>query len=172
MALDRIQEIEIPLDLSQGTFYNTEYRDGFLQLKRVRISDNENEVFYPFGYWESDDSFMKDKVSAFKRLASDRVIVKNGTYRILTASSPDRSNWTPWNEINGESGEIISPVNQFAKVRIEITSSHHLEVITTDDFSVQGKYNHPFVNSDEGVLELKKKHHLEMIKMSNGMNQG
>ncbi len=40
------------------------------------------------------------------------------------------------------------------------------EIVTIDDFTVVGKYSNEFVNSDKGVLELKRIYEYEMDTLS------
>ncbi|MNJ67532.1 hypothetical protein D3C77_637150 [compost metagenome] len=88
--------------------------------------------------------------------------MNGATYKIFTSSSNDRSVWSAWEEIDYADGTIKSPKNSYAKVRIEIKSTMSDEIVTVDDFTVVGKYNNEFVNSDKGVLELKRIYEYEM----------
>ncbi|WP_110932425.1 hypothetical protein [Paenibacillus bouchesdurhonensis] len=155
-------EVGLPLDLSKGTFANTEHIDGFLQLKVMKISDKGNAIFAESGYWESEVIDIKDKIAAFKRISKTSELVNGATYKIFTSSSEDRSAWSAWEEIDYTDGTIKSPKNSYAKVRIEIKSTMSDEIVTIDDFMIEGKYSNEFVNSDKGVLELKRVYEYEM----------
>lgn len=159
-------EVGLPLDLSKGTFVDTEYVDGFLQLKVMKISDKGNAIYAESGYWESEAIGIKDKITAFKRISKTSELVNGATYKIFTSSSEDRSVWSSWEEIDYIDGTIKSPKNNFAKVRIEIKSTMSDEIVTIDDFTVVGKYSNEFVNSDKGVLELKRNYEYEMDTLS------
>lgn len=155
-------EVGLALDLSKGTFAGTEYVDGFLQLKVMKISDKGNAIYAESGYWESEIISIKDKIAAFKRISKTSELVNGATYKIFTSSSEERSVWSSWEEIDYTNGTIKSPKNNYAKVRIEIKSTMSNEIVTVDDFTVEGKYNNEFVNSDKGVLGLKRVYQYEM----------
>ncbi|WP_019639006.1 hypothetical protein [Paenibacillus fonticola] len=155
-------EVGLPLDLSKGTFADTEYTDGFLQLKVMKVSDIGNAIYAESGYWESEIIDIKDKITAFKRISKTSQLVNGATYKIFTSSSEDRAVWSAWEEIDYADGTIKSPKNSYAKVRIEIKSTMSDEIVTVDDFTVVGKYSNEFVNSDKGVLELKRVYEYEM----------
>lgn len=155
-------EVGLPLDLSKGTFADTEYVDGFLQLRVMKISDKGNAIYAESGYWESEVISIKDKIAAFKRINKASELVNGATYKIFTSSSEDGVIWSAWEEIDYIDGTIKSPKNSYAKVRIEIKSTMSDEIVTIDDFMIEGKYNNEFVNSDMGVFELKRVHEYEM----------
>lgn len=151
-----VRELGLELDLSRGTFYRTEYRDGALQLAQVGVSDAGHEIYYESGYWESEDSFLKDRVAAFSKVSESSVVIKNGTFKVMTASSPDRVTWTEWQEAAADTGEIQSPVNTYAKVRIELRSAKTVESFTVDDFKDAAKYSNPYLDYSNGSLNSKR----------------
>ncbi|MGZ7444955.1 hypothetical protein [Paenibacillus sp. TH7-28] len=166
------QEIGIPIDLTKGTFVNTEIKDGKLQLREVGIDDNGNSIFVDTGHWESEIINIKDKFTAFKRVARDVISKGSGSYKIYTQSSTDRITWTDYVEINYSDGSILSPVGLFARIKIEITANRINSTRTVDDFNEQGKYNNDYLNISNGYLEFKKNYVLDGVKDEAWTNEG
>lgn len=152
------QEIGIPIDLSKGTFVNTEYKNGMLQLKELEIDDNRNSVYVEYGYWESDVIVIKDKIKSFKKVARSFDTKGAGQYKIYTKSSVDKITWSDYAEINYSDGSVNSPLGLYAMVKIEIYAAKNLSTKTVEDFDESGRYDNKYVNSSNGVLELKKKY--------------
>ncbi|ASA22783.1 hypothetical protein [Paenibacillus donghaensis] len=147
------QEIGIPIDLSQGTFNNTVFQDGKLQLRELGKDDLGTSIYAPEGYWISESIRIADKVALFKYIA--KTMSGTGTYKIFTQSSNDGFVWTDWIEINTD-GSINTPVGYYAKIKIFIIPSSTLVSISIDQFTTPDKYTNPFINASSGVLELKK----------------
>lgn len=159
-------EIGLPVDLSKGMFVNTEYKNGALQLEEVLVSDKGSSIYKESGYWESEVVTLKDKIAAFNRISKNITLVNGATYKIYTSSSEDMITWTNWDQINNADGSILSPKNNYARIRIEIETTLSEETITVDDFTISNKYINKYVNSDHGVLELKKKYKYDMNVVS------
>ncbi|MDH6671984.1 hypothetical protein ACXFAU_10815 [Paenibacillus glucanolyticus] len=149
------QEIGITLDFSKGSFDNITYVNNTLQLIEETKDDAGNGVYRNSGSWVSEALFIKDKVTSFKRISRNVAIKGNGSYKIFTSSSPDQLNWTPWAEINYMDGSISTRVDQYAKVKIELFAHKTNTSFSIDDFTIPDKYSNPFINSSDGVLELK-----------------
>ncbi|WP_342422373.1 hypothetical protein [Paenibacillus sp. FSL E2-0178] len=148
------QEIGIPLDLSLGTHNNTEFLNGKLQLVEIAKADSGIPIFPPEGYWISEVIRIADKVTHFKYVA--KTLTGTGTYTIYTQSSQDSYTWTDWEAVDLSTGTIITPVGYYARVKIVITPINSNVTFTIDGFDVNGKYNNTYINSSNGVLELKK----------------
>lgn len=166
------QEIGIPIDLTMGTFFDTEIKNGKLQLRELGTDDNGNSIYVDTGYWESEIIYIKDKVAAFKRVARDIIVKGNGVYKIFTSSSTDRNTWTDYVEINYSDGSILSPTGSYARIKIVITARAAEAVRTLDDFDVAGKFDNEFVNSSDGFLELKKEYELTGNKDNSWTGEG
>ncbi|MEC0306889.1 hypothetical protein P4H67_08980 [Paenibacillus lautus] len=149
------QEIGITLDFSKGTFDNVIFATNTLQLIEETKDDAGNGVYRDAGNWISEVIFIKDKVTSFKRIARNVNIKGSGSYKIFTSSSHDQLNWTPWTEINYTDGSISSPADNYAKVKIEVFAHKSPTLFTVDDFIIPDKYTNPYLNSSNGVLEMK-----------------
>jgi hypothetical protein len=147
------QEIGIPIDLSKGTFGNTVFLNGKLQLVEIAKDDNNVSIYPPEGYWISESIRIADKVTSFKYIAKNSV--GTGTIKIFTQSSSDGFTWSEWQEINYADGGILTPVGYYARIKIFIYAGNGNTNFTIDEFTIANKYINPYVNSSNGVLELK-----------------
>lgn len=156
------KEIGLPVNLSQGTYINTEYRDGKLQLKEVSLDSNGNPAYQQQGTWESPVVSIGDLVTAFERVVKNlSPSGTNASYKIYTKSSKNNSAWSEYVEINYDDSSINSPVGLYARIKIEFSSIPSPTMFTVDDF-VDGKYDSDYVDSSNGALQLKKNHSIEL----------
>ncbi|MEK4006319.1 hypothetical protein [Paenibacillus sp. FSL H3-0333] len=159
------QEIGIPLDLNQGVFNNTVFKDGKLQLVELGKDDSNTPIYVPEGYWISEPIRIADKVALFKYVA--KTISGTGNYNIYTQSSPDSYAWTEWEQVDASTGTITTPVGYFARVKILISPTNSNVTLTIDGFDVVDKYDNAYVNSSDGVLEIKQSYRDRMTKLGN-----
>ncbi|WP_068620004.1 hypothetical protein [Paenibacillus tuaregi] len=150
-----IQEIGVPIDLSKGYFKNMVYVNGALQLQEIRKDDNGVSLYPSSGFWESEPVYIKDKITTFKNVAKNITVKGSGTYKIYTSSSPDGEAWVDYQPINTD-GSVNSPKDSYVKLKVEVFAGETNATITVDEFTEQGKYTNPYVNSDTGALEIKK----------------
>ncbi|MFS0855124.1 hypothetical protein [Paenibacillus taichungensis] len=150
------KEIGLPVSLSQGTYINTEYKNGKLQLKEVTKDSSGNPTYQPQGTWESSVISIGDQVTAFERVVKNLSTAgKNAKYRIYTKSSQNNVNWSDYVEINYNDSSINSPVGLYAQVKIELSTALSPTVFKVDDF-IDGKYDTEYVSSATGSLKLKR----------------
>lgn len=162
-----IQEIGIPVDLSKGTFANTEYKDGKLQLKAAYADDNGQIMYVPEGYWISETIKIADKVKAFEYIAKN--ISGSGTYVIYTQSSADGFSWSEWQEL-GSDASILSPKDYYAKIKIFIYAHSADATFVLEGF--ESPVDNPFLITNTGTLEFKKTYTDQMTKDSSWTNGG
>ena len=132
MAIQEI-EIGIPIDSSLGEFTKTVFKDGKLQLIELGRDINNNPIYEKYGEWTSEPIKLKDKFKSFKNLVKT-MTGTNGEFKIFTQSSLDSYMWTEWQEINYETGNILSPLGLFARVKIEITAKENESEVVIDTF--------------------------------------
>ena len=168
MAIQEI-EIGIPIDSSLGEFTKTVFKDGKLQLIELGRDINNNPIYEKYGEWTSEPIKLKDKFKSFKHLVKT-MTGTNGEFKIFTQSSLDSYMWTEWQEINYETGNILSPLGLFARVKIEITAKENESEVVIDTFKDVEKFDNKFIDNTNGYLELKKKYEFEMNK--NDVSQG
>ncbi|MCE5169638.1 hypothetical protein LQV63_09965 [Paenibacillus profundus] len=166
------QEIGLPIKFETGTFNNTIVKDGKLQLAELKKDDKSNIVYAPFGFWESQLILIQDKITSFKRIAKDIEVKGDATYKIYTKSSVDGTTWTEYAEIDNADGSTHSPAAKYAKVKVEIIPPLIGATFTVDEFTDAGKYANEFVNSDNGVLELKKHYRYKYAKDESWKDEG
>lgn len=165
------QEIGIVIDLSKGTFNNTVYKNGNLQLIEVGVDSNGNTVYADSGWWESENILIQDKIQSFKNVVKTSVTTGGATCKIYTKTSDDGFIWTDYVEVNPDF-TVNSPVAKFAKIKIEIFAGKINSNFYVDKFEDPLKYNNEYVNSDNGVLELKKTYSYQMNRDENFTEEG
>lgn len=167
------EQIGISIDLSKGVFAGTELFNGKLRLALKGTDDVGNKIFAESGTWESQIIMIQDKIQAFSYIAKTAISSGNASYKIYTKSSHDNSVWTDWVEIDPTTFKINSPMGSYAKVKIELFgSSPEDATFMINEFDDADKYNHEFMNYDNGVLELKKDYQYGMSKDNSWTESG
>jgi hypothetical protein len=157
------KEIGLPVSLSQGTYINTEYKNGKLQLKEVAADSNGNPTYHPQGTWESPVISIGDLVTAFERVVKNlSTSGTNAKYRIYTKSSQNNVNWSDYVEINYDDSSIKSPVGLYARIKIEFSTTLSPTLFMLDNFK-DGRYDSDYVDSSNGVLKLKRNHTIQFM---------
>ncbi|MCG7406376.1 hypothetical protein MH117_03030 [Paenibacillus sp. ACRRX] len=152
------QEIKLPIDLQMGTFNKTILKDGKLQLSEITKDDKGNTVYEPSGTWESSIIPIHDQVASFHQISSNTVVSGNGgSYTIYVQSSADKITWSPYVEVDVQTGNMQTPKNKFVRIKIEFSSSPTDATFTVDAFD-KGKYNKETITSNTGALGLKKEY--------------
>ncbi|MGV2886791.1 hypothetical protein [Paenibacillus taichungensis] len=154
------KEIGLPVYLSQGTYVNTEYKNGKLQLKEVTADSSGNPAYQQSGTWESPVIAIGDLVTAFERVVKNlSTSGSKATYKIYTKSSQNNSTWSDYVEINYDDSSINSPVGLYAKIKIEFFTTPSPTMFTLDDFT-DGKYDSDYIDSSNGLLRLRRNSNL------------
>ncbi|MEC4565314.1 hypothetical protein L8C07_05105 [Paenibacillus sp. CMAA1739] len=158
-----ISEIGIPIDLSKGTYDNTTYKDGKLQLIELQKSDTGKIVYASSGSWRSETIYIADKIKSFEKVAKNTVV--NGTtstFKIYTQSSVDGIEWSPYVEV-GTDGSVQSPTNTYARIKIELFSSPTENLnFTVDEFN-DDRYTNDYLNTSNDYLEMKRNYTLDYV---------
>lgn len=160
-----IQEIGIPIDLSKGSFTNTIYKDAKLQLVQQGVDGDGRPVYMDNGYWESDNIVINDKIQAFKNVVKTISVVGGAIYKIYTKTSDDGFTWGTYAETASD-GTVNSLPAKYAKIKIELLAERQDSNFFIDKFDVADRYVNELVNSESGVLELKKTYNFDMQKTS------
>lgn len=166
-----IQDIGIPIDLSRGTYNNTIYKNDTLQLAELGIDADSNVVYTDNGFWESEPIVIRDKVTAFKNVARTVHVSGGASFKIYVRTSDDGYTWGSYIEVD-PNGTIQNTPERYAQIKIEITAEKVNANFFIDKFDETGKYNNKFVNSDKGVLELKKNYQYEMKQDTSYQGEG
>jgi hypothetical protein len=157
-----IQEIGITIDLSRGTFVNTLYANGSLQLMESNVKDGDNNtIFNSYGYWESDDILIQDKIQSFKNVVKTIVVKGNATINIFVKTSNDGLTYGEYILVAVD-GSISNAPAKYAKIKIEFVPEKIDANFYIDKFNDENKYNNDLINDTQGVLELKKKYNFPM----------
>ncbi|EPY05366.1 hypothetical protein PAALTS15_20788 [Paenibacillus alvei TS-15] len=146
--------VEIAIDLAQGTFHHTYLDNGQLKLQTIQTKDeNDNVIYQNYGWWESSVIELKDTVHSFQSLVKH--IDTKAKYKILTKTSLDRSTWSNYEEINNANGSIKSPLAKYIMIKIEVTPDLVPRHFIVDDFQ-KDKFKVSYVNSANGEFRLKR----------------
>lgn len=155
--MSTIQDIGIVIDLSKGTYSNTIYKDGKLQLIELTKDDDGRPIYANYGYWESEPIVIQDKIRAFKNLVKNVVATGNAEYKTYVQTSEDGFSWNEYVETAAD-GTISNAPAKFSRIKIEFFPESLNANFFFDKFDEVGKYDNELTNSDKGVLELKKKY--------------
>ncbi|MCM3131537.1 hypothetical protein M3629_01995 [Paenibacillus polysaccharolyticus] len=156
-----IQEIDLDIDLSIGTFNNTIYKDQKLRLEEQGRDADGNAIYVSSGFWESEAILIRDKFASFKGVSAHINNSEGSVYKIYWSTSDDGFQWTEYESVQEQ---VAAPKAQakYAKVRIEITAEKQESTFYTDSFMEKVKYSNPYIESESGVLRLKTKYALKM----------
>ncbi|WP_434752019.1 hypothetical protein [Paenibacillus amylolyticus] len=156
-----IQEIDLDIDLSIGTFNNTIYQDQKLRLEEQGRDADGNVIYVSSGFWESDAILIRDKFASFNGVSAHISSSAGSVYKIYWSTSDDGFQWTEYEDVQ-EQVAVPKAQAKYAKVRIEITAEKQESTFYTDSFMEKGTYSNPYVESDSGALRLRAKYSLKM----------
>ncbi|MGQ8871422.1 hypothetical protein [Paenibacillus sp. TSA_86.1] len=156
-----IQEIDLDIDLSIGTFNNTIYKDQKLRLEEQGRDADGHVIYVSSGFWESEAILIRDKFASFKGVSAHIHSLAGSVYKIYWSISDDGFQWTEYEGVQ-EQAAVPKAQAKYAKVKIEITAEKQQSTFYTDSFMEKGKYSNPYVESDSGVLRLKSEYSLKM----------
>lgn len=132
--------IGIPIG-TDGTFSNTEFKNGAIQIK---ASSQEPLEYYPVGLWTSNIVNIGDSFKDFGKIILT-VTNKNGSkVEISTRTSADGVSFSTWQKTT-EDGSIISPKNKFLQVRLTLYAGTTISKIDIANDEYIG--NNEFVES-------------------------
>lgn len=152
-----IQEIGIVIDLSRGTFNNTIYKDGRLQLAQRAVDGDGRTIYFDTGYWESEAILIQDKIAAFKNVVRTTHIAGGAAHRVYVKTSDDGFTWSEYIELASDNSVVNVPA-KYAKIKIEIIPEKVDSNFYVDKFEEKSKYVNEFTNSEAGILELRKQY--------------
>lgn len=157
-----VQEIGIVIDLSKGTFTNTQYKDGALQLM-PRMNDGDGKIIYAdYGYWESEEILIQDKIASFKNVVRTITATGSASFKIYVKTSNDGFTWGSYILVPAN-GTVSNAPLKYAKIKIEIFSDKVDSNLYFDKFNDANKYANSFVNDTSNYLELKKDYKEPMV---------
>jgi hypothetical protein len=102
------------IDMSSGTFTNTEVVDGELVLTSV------DGNFAKSGSWESGIIDMGDNFKSFVELSNIIDKPEETSIKVLTSTSMDGVTFEEFREVLGS--EVASSIGRYVKVRVELTA--------------------------------------------------
>jgi hypothetical protein len=155
------QEIGIPIDLSKGMFTNTIFQNGSLQLLKIMTDSDGKSIYSNYGYWESENIYIQDKITSFKNVVRTIVTSGNASFKISVKTSSDSFAWGEYVEINAD-GSVSNIPLKWAKIKIEIIPEKANSNLIFDKFNDANTYTNEFVNDTQNYLSLKKDYTIPM----------
>lgn len=107
--------IGIPIGID-GSFSNTEFKDGVLQIKESSLDPLE---YYPMGLWTSKITDIGDNFKEYGKIIVTSTNKNGSRVEISTRSSADGISFSIWQRTT-EDGSILSPKNKFIQVRLAL----------------------------------------------------
>lgn len=123
--------IGIPIG-TDGTFSNTEFKNGAIQIK---ASSQEPLEYYPMGLWTSNIVNIGDSFKDFGKIILTVTNKNDSKVEISTRTSADGISFSIWQKTT-EDGSIISPKNKFLQVRLALYAGATISKIdiATDEY--------------------------------------
>lgn len=109
--------IGIPIGID-GSFSNTEFKDGVLQIKESSLDPLE---YHPMGLWTSKITDIGDNFKEYGKIIVTSNNKNGSRVEISTRSSADGVSFSVWQR-TADDGSIISPKNKFIQVRLALYS--------------------------------------------------
>lgn len=169
-ATTETKEIGIDTGIGIGTFYNTEYIDGFIQL----IKKDSSSTYVMEGYWESEIIDLVDRFKEYDSVALDKMQQSKDVHSILTRVSDDGISFDNYVATTPE-GKIQSEMKRFIQIKINFYAGLTDENILVSDFNspedINNLENNQFVEAKQG-LKIKREYECQMNKDSNWNEEG
>lgn len=158
MTMTETKEIGIDTGIDIGTYHNTEFKDGSIQLKQTAINANGKPIYAMEGYWESN---IIDLIGAFKEydtVALTKTQMTKDIYSIETRTSSDGIAFTEYQALT-ETSKIQSPKNRYIQVKINFFAGLNVETYIVANFNNAAEKdnwtNSEFLDTSNG-LRLKR----------------
>lgn len=145
---------KIIVDLSQGTFVDTIYKNGALQLVEIGIDSLGQIVYADSGHWISSIITYPDKFKEYKNMEFTPVIQEGAAYKISVSSSDNMAIWSDYVEIDSEK-KILNEKSSYVRIKIELFASKAHSEMVVDSFTTNG-YNNDQIIIADGKLKFKK----------------
>lgn len=168
------KEIGIPIGIGSGNHINTEFINGYLQLKVAGETENQEAAYEKEGYWESKVVDTVDKFREYDKIAVTKIQLTKDLYKIETRTSDDGVSFNEYISITASS-HILSPKKRYIQIKITLYAGLLSEVIVLSDFNSLDDVNkwedNTYIETD-GVLKLKRDYQFEMIEDTSWSDEG
>lgn len=168
------KEIGIDIGVGIGTFVNTEYVNGSIQLKQKIGQINNKPVYEVKGYWESEVIDLKDRFREYKNVALKKTQKTKDICSIETRVSDDGINFDDYIPTTHD-GRIQSDTKRFIQVKINFFAG------LTEEFNEIAKFdsdektneweNNMYIDTSNG-LRLKRNYEFVMNEDSTWSEEG
>lgn len=169
------KEIGVDVGVETGTYHNTEYVDGKIQLTHVGETVQHKPVYEIEGYWESEVIDLVDKFREYDKVVLSKVHEDIDVVAILTRVSDDGVNFDDYTATTPE-GKVQSEMKRFIQVKLSFFAGMTNEGMFIDDFSDENSINNwednTFIEISEGSLKLRKEYSFEMNKKETWEEEG
>lgn len=159
-----IEQIGLPIDLTTGNHFGTEYSVGVLKLSPT--GNSGGQPLYPTsGYWVSDTINLLDKITEYGNVVFNRVDTNSSAMSISTATSDDGITFDPFIPLN-MTGKIESVKRLYIQVKVEMFAGfgNVTAMITDFDLVDRSKFTASDYVEFNGSLTLKKNYNEPMVE--------
>lgn len=168
------KEIGISLGVGNGTFVDTEYINGNLQLTQVSTTPTGESVYASNGYWESNPVDLVDKFNDYDKVVLTKTVFTQDFYEVLTRTSDDGITYDSYIAVAIDR-TVQSPTRRFIQIKINLEAGSIEGELLISDFNettdVNEWLNNSFVETD-GKLKLKRNYQLGMTKDATWVDTG
>jgi hypothetical protein len=168
------KEIGISIGIGSGTYNNTEFVAGNIQLSKIGENNLGEPVYQSQGSWVSDVLDLVDKFKEYDKVVLSKVQDGTANYAILTRTSDDKINFSEYVATTPE-GKIQSDVKRYIQIRIDFFAGFVNETLLISDFNsptdVNKWSNNEFIETD-GALKLKRNYEYEMTQDDSWKGEG
>lgn len=172
-AVIETREIGIDTGIGLGTYHNTEYINGNIQLRQKEVNENGKPIYSMEGHWESDIVDLVDKFKEYDNVALAKTQQTKDIYSIETRVSDDGVIFSEYQATTPE-GKVQSPMKRYIQVKLNFFAGLINQVYTTSfntEVEAGDWRNGEFVDTSSG-LKLKKDYVLPMEKDATWIEAG
>ncbi|WP_067923542.1 hypothetical protein [Alicyclobacillus shizuokensis] len=124
---------DVSVDLTKGTFTNTEIVSDQLQLKRTSADEDSPVTYAASGSWESDVIDLGDNFKSLDTINVTNTLPTGTSISIETSTSTDGINFSPYTPLNSD-GTIASPSGRYIKIKVDMSGGYQFVSNLKNDF--------------------------------------
>ncbi|QJI52477.1 hypothetical protein [Psychrobacillus phage Perkons] len=161
------KEIGVSLGVDKGTFHNTNFTTGKLQLNKVGETEDLKPLYATNGYWESEVIDLVDKFKEYDKIVLSKTQFTQDFYEVLTRTSDDNSTFSEY-KVVAMDGKVQSPTKRYIQIKINFEAGMISQEFLISNFNnvtdIQAWSNADLVETKDGVLKLKRDYVFPMAK--------
>jgi len=174
MATVEEKEIGIPLGVDEGEYYNTEYSNGALHLKKEGETSTGEALYVREGYWISEVIDTVGKFKDYDKIAVTKIQFTKDYYKIETRTSDNGINFDGYVALTA-GGNIMSVMKRYIQVKITLYAGLIEDTVVISNFNNMtdvGEWDSSEYVETDGVLKLKRDYLFKMNRDNSWTNDG